>query len=70
MINCYRWQDFLGVMRSADSSNSQKVLQVDKIWAVSVFFLTNNCFLSFKAFQVFDREGLGVVDAEELREVT
>ena len=69
MINCYRWQDFLGVMRSADSSNSQKVLQVDKIWAVSVF-LTNNCFLSFKAFQVFDREGLGVVDAEELREVT
>ena len=58
------------MMRSADSSNSQKVLQVDKIWAVSVFFLTNNCFLSFKAFQVFDREGLGVVDAEELREVT
>ena len=42
------YADFLQVMRSADSSNSSKVLQ---------------------AFQVFDREGLGLIDTKELREV-
>ena len=55
-------------MQSADSSNSQKVLQTFEVLDRERLGLMDAEELR-EILQVFDREGLGFVDAVELREL-